>query len=150
MILFAGILFTILYTAFVAVIGGELAWYIDAASLVFVLAPIAYFLFITKSGKSICGYVKSSFTKNYAYVEDELDGIAGAAKNAMKVTLAAGGTSFLIGLMIILRRLDDPQILGPYFSVMLVSLLYSVGISYFVFFPLQVWAEHKIKASERE
>ena len=146
MILFTGILFTILYIAFVAVIGGELAWYIDAASLVFVLAPLAYFLLITKNGKSICCYVKSSFTKNYAYVKGELDSIAGAAKNAMKVTLAAGGVSFLIGLMIILRRLDDPQTLGVYFSVMLVSLLYSLGISFFVFFPLQAWAENKIKA----
>ena len=150
MILFAGVLFTIIYVAFVAVIGGELAWYVDAASFVFVLAPLVYFFLITKSGKSICSYVKSGFTKNYAYARGELDSIAGAAKNAMKVTLAAGGISFLIGLMIVLRRFDDPQMLGPYLSVMLVSLLYSLVISFFVFFPLQAWAENKIKASEKD
>ena len=150
MILFTGVLFTILYIAFVAVIGGELAWYIDFASLVFILAPLVYFLFITKSGKSICGYIKSSFTRNYTYVKWELDNIASAAKNAIKVTLAAGGVSFLIGLMMILRRLDDPKTLGVYLSIMFVSLLYSVGIGFFVFFPLQAWAENKIKTSEQD
>ena len=148
MILFAGLLFTILYTAFVGLIGGELAWYIDAASFFFVLVPLIFFLFITKNGKSIYGYIKSSFRKDYVFSEGELEIIARAAGNAMRIILAAGGFSSLIGLVITLRRLDDPQILGPYLSVMITSLLYSIGLAYFVFFPLKVWAEKKMKASE--
>ena len=144
MILFAGILFTILYTALIAVIGGELVWYFDLASLTFVLVPLVFFLLITKYGKSLFGYIKSSLKKNYSYSEDELRNIASAAKSATKVTLTAGWFSFLIGLIIVLRTIDVPQMTGAYLSVMIISLLYSAGIGYFVLFPLQAWAEYKL------
>ena len=149
MILFIGLLFTIIYTAFFGIIDGNLAWYIDVGSLLLVLTPPVFLLIITKDGKAICRYIKSSFKKNSTYNKCELDIIARAAKNAMKIILAAGGFSFLSGLTLMLRNLDDPQMLGPYLSVMIVSLLYSIGLAYFTFFPLKAWAEKKSKATEQ-
>ena len=143
MILFSGLIFTIVYTAIIGIIDGELAWFIDMASLFFILVPLLFFLFITKNGKTIYSYIKTSFKKNRTYSKCELNNIAHAAKNAMKIILASGGFSFLSGLAIMLRRLDGPQMLGPYFSIMITSLLYSIGLSYFSFFPLKVWAEKK-------
>ncbi|MCT4565468.1 MAG: MotA/TolQ/ExbB proton channel family protein [Maledivibacter sp.] len=52
-----------------------------------------------------------------------------------KVTIAAGFLGSIIGLMIMMRTLDSPSTIGPYGSVMLLSILYSFIIAFFFILP---------------
>jgi flagellar motor component MotA len=45
-----------------------------------------------------------------------------------------------------LYYLDAKDKIGPNLAVSLITLLYSITVSYFVFFPLQAWAENKINS----
>ena len=145
MILFIGLLFLVLFTVFSGTMVNTVLMFIDAPSLILILVPLMFFLLVTKDGSVLTGYIKSSFKKNYEYGKYELESIAKASKNAIKITLAAGAFSFLVGLIAVFGNLDDPRRIGPALAVSLISSLYSIGISFFVFCPVQVWAENKIR-----
>ena len=91
-------------------------------------------------------YIKSSLKKDYQYTKAELESIADALRNTLKLTLAMGGFGFMSGLIIALGNLSSPEMLGPIVAISLISVFYAIAISYFVFFPTQVWAENKINS----
>ena len=146
MLICAGFLFFVFVIAFVGIMGGSALWLLDLPSLVMVVVPLALFLFVSKSGGVILGYIKSSFKKDYPYTKPELKSIAVALKNARKLTLAAGGFGFMAGIILALGSLSTPEHLGPHIAVSLISVLYAITISYFVFFPVQAWAENEINS----
>ena len=104
-----------------------------------------FFLLVTKSGKIIGKYISTSFKKNYAYSIIELEQLSSAIKNTIKFILAAGGFCFMAFVVISLGYIGSPEQLGPNLSNCLLSLTYAVVISYFIFFPVQAWAENKLK-----
>ena len=159
MIIFLGFLFWIV---FMLIIGALISyplligvfWLIDIVTLLSILLPIIFFFCVTKSGRFIGGYIKSSFKRNHQYNAAELENIARAAKNTVKIALAAGWFNFLIAfIMIFVINTDfDPEfmIIGASFALSVLSLLYSISIAFFMFFPLQAWAENKASLIKRE
>ena len=145
MIIFIGILFSVAFTVLVGLLCGNLVFFIDLWSLMIIIFPTVFFLWVTKNGRIFKEYIKSSLTQYHKQSAAELENTAAAARSTMKIVLAAGFFSFIAGLLNVLGNLDNPQYLGPNVAVALISVFYSVSISYFIFFPLQTWAENKAK-----
>jgi flagellar motor component MotA len=122
----------------------------DFPSILLILVPLLFFLFVTKSGKIIGMYCRASFSKNYMYTTAELTGISRAAKNTIKFIMSMGGFGFFTGLIAVLRYLEKPEALGPNLAISLMTVLYAITISFFIFFPLQAWAENRINLLAQE
>lgn len=145
MILIAGFLFMVLLLALVGAFSGMLSFFVDIPSTLIILAPLVFFLAATKSGKVMAAYVRASFRKNYSYGKDELENISLAAKGMVKFTLGIGGFGFIAGLIGALANIGAPERLGPNLAVSLITLVYSIVLSFIVFFPVEVWAGNKAK-----
>ena len=145
MLLIIGFLFVILIFAFVNIFS-HLHWtiLIDLPSFLLIFIPLLYFLFVSKSGCIIGRYIKTSFKKGHTYTKQELEGLSAAIKNTIKLTLSAGWFGVAAFSIVSLGHIGAPERLGPSLIICLLSLTYSVAISFFVFFPVQAWAENKI------
>jgi len=69
-----------------------------------------------------------------------------AVKNTIKFTLGTGGFGFLVGFIACLMFLDKKEMLGPNIAVSLITVFYSILVSFVIFFPVQAWAENKLNA----
>jgi len=144
MLLILGFLFVV-FTFTVLVIWFHFsAVYIFIPSLLMLLFFIIFFLLVSKSGKMLIMYIKTSFKKEYTYTKTELESISLAIKSTIKFTLASGIFGFITFIVICLANLESREVLGPALAMSLTSLTYSIAISYFILFPTQVWAENKI------
>ena len=148
MLLIIGFLFMLLFIfAGVGVASGMLLrQIIDLPSALIIVVSLIFFLILSKNGSVIGRYIKTSFTKDHTYTGSELAGLSAAIKNTIKFILATGVVCFLLGFIAMFMNLQDRQMLGPNIAVSLFTVLYSVSISFFVFFPAQAWAENKLNA----
>jgi flagellar motor component MotA len=73
-----------------------------------------------------------------------------AIRNTIRFILGAGGVGILLGVIGMLRNLENRAYLGPNLAVALLTVLYSIAISFFVFFPVQAWAENKLNDLRRD
>jgi len=146
MILILGFLFLVFFFAVVILAAGFFTVFVNPWSLLLVTVPLLFFLVISKSGTIIGKYIVSSFKKDYPYTKTELAGLSNAVKNTIKFILATGCFSFLMFVIVCLGHLGAPEKLGPSIAICLTVLTYSVGVSFFVFYPLQVWAVNRINS----
>jgi len=147
MLLIFGTLFMIFIFVAVGILSQMLAFFIDLPSILLIIIPLLFFLITSKSGNNIGKYVALSFKKNHTYSRAELEGIAISVKNTIRFILAVGGFGFLFGLIASLAHLGSLERFGPNLAISLMTLTYSITISFFVFFPLQAWAENKINST---
>lgn len=150
MLILFGFLFMILFFGFVGGLSGMPTFYIDFPSALIILIPMIFFLVVSKSGNALGNYFRSSFKKNYEYTKIELESISAAAKNTIKFILGMGGLGFIAGLVGTLANIGAPERLGPNLAVSLITLFYSIALSFFVFFPVEAWAGNKINLSEKK
>jgi flagellar motor component MotA len=144
MLLLIGFFFMVFIFAIMGKLTGAAMLYLDWPSALLVLVLLLFFFFTSKSGKILVGYIKKSFKKEHTYTETELTAISGAVKNTIKFILSTGGIGFLAGLIASLFHLEFRDKLGPNLAISLITLMYSIAVSFFVFFPTQAWAENKI------
>jgi flagellar motor component MotA len=124
--------------------------FIDVPSLVLIVIPLIFFLRVSKNGGIIGNYIKVSLKKEHLYTKIELKSISRAIKNTIKFILAIGGLGFLGGMILMLRFLEDRQMLGPSMALSLTGLFYAITISFFLLFPVQAWAENQLNALSEE
>jgi flagellar motor component MotA len=148
MLILLGFIFAIFMIAVVGSFSGSLGVVIDIPSLLIILVPLLFFLCVSKSGGIIWRYILSVIKKDNLQSKDELKILAHATKSAVKFTLAMGIFGFMSGIIFALGNLDSPEHLGPNIAVSLITVLYAIAISSFVFFPTQIWAEHMIKKEQ--
>ena len=147
MLFIIGFLFMVFMFATMSILGGGLlVQFVDLPSALFILVSVLFFFFTSKSGSVLGRYFKTSFKKDHIYAKAELASLSSAAKNTGKFILSVGGFGFVIGIMLSLINLEDKQKLGPNLAVSLLTLLYAIAISVFVFLPVQAWAENKLNA----
>jgi len=144
MLLIIGFLFMVFIFAVISILAGVYALFIDMPSLSLILVSLLFFCLVSKSGKIIGNYIKTSFKKNHTYTVTELSALSTALKNTSKFILLVGGFGFLTGVVASLIYLESKDRLGPNLAISLITLLYSITISCFVLFPVQAWAENKI------
>ena len=152
MILFLGFLFMLFFIAVIGVSAGSFAMsmLINLPALLLILIPILFFLLVTKSGTIFGKYISTSFKKNNTYTKTEFEQLSSAIKNTIKFILAAGGFCFIACLVISLGFIGSPEQLGPNLANSLLSLTYAIAISFFVFFPVQAWAENKLNSIKND
>jgi len=143
MILFLGFLFMIFFIAIIGLAGGLPGIFINIPATLLLLAPLVFFLLVSRSGKIINKYISTSFKKNNTYTKTELEQLSSAIKNTIKFILAAGGFCFIACMVISLGYMGSPEQLGPNLANSLLSFTYAIAIGFFVFFPVQAWAENK-------
>ncbi len=68
---------------------------------------------------------------------------------ASRAAIATGVIGHLIGLIIMLGQLDDPDALGPGMAVSLISALYGLALSEFFFVPMQTTALKRAESDEQ-
>jgi len=150
MLIIIGFLFSVFISVLVSIMTGvskvRVTAFLDFPSALLTLIFLFFFFFTSKSGSIIGRYIKSGFKKNYAYTRAELVSLSAAIKNTVKFTLATGGFGFLVGAIASLFVLENKNMLGPNVAVSLLSVFYSIIVSFFIFFPVQAWAENKINA----
>jgi len=146
MLLIIGFIFMVFVFAVISILSGAYALFIDMPSFSLILVSLIFFCLVSKSGKIIGDYIKTSFKKNHTYTAAELTSLSVALKNTSKFILLVGGFGFLTGVIASLIYLESKERLGPNLAISLITLLYSITISCFVFFPVQAWAENKINA----
>ena len=144
MLLVLGFLFMVFVYAAIGVIAGFLWVLLDPWALQLVILPLFFFLFITKSGKTIGKYITASFKKDFSYSRTELEALVSAVENTIKFVLATGVFGFITFAVVSLGHIGSPERLGPSIAISLTTLAYSIAISFFVFFPVQAWAKNKI------
>jgi len=146
MILFLGILFTLFFFAIIETLSKSLTMIMNLPSALLILISLLFFLLVSKSGKIIGKYIFTSLKKNYAYTKTELEKISSAIKNTIKFILAAGVFCFMAFAVISLGYIGSPERLGPNLAICLTTLTYAIAVSFFVFFPIQAWAENKLNS----
>jgi flagellar motor component MotA len=144
MLIIIGFLFMVLILAGVGGLAQSLLMLLDVPSALLTLICLLFFLLTSKSGSVIGRYIKSSFKKNYVYTKTELEGLSTAAKTTVWFILGTGGFGFVTGVIGSLANLRDRELLGPNLAISLITVLYSIMVSFFIFFPVQAWAENKI------
>jgi len=145
MLLIFGLLFMVFIFVVVGLFSGMLLFFIDLPSASLILLSLFFFLVASKSGRVVGRYIKTSFTKDYPYTKAELEGLSAAIKNTIKLLMATGGFGFFTGIIASLAHLGNKQALGPNLAISLLTVLYAIALSFFVFFPTQAWAENKLK-----
>ena len=149
MIIFIGVLFSAVVT-FLAMGMLDLLLIVNPALFMIFTMVLVFFFCVTKSGGILKGYIKSSFRKSHKYSVAELEGISRSAKNTVRIIFAAGWFAFLIGFIVLLGNLnfDYPDAAVAFqhgLGISLISPFYAVVMGSFIFFPVQVWAENKVK-----
>jgi flagellar motor component MotA len=147
MLLIFGFLFMVFILAAVGILSQMPTFFIDMPSILLIVIPLIFFLLASKSGNIIGRYIVTSFKKGHVYTKAELESLSAAVKNTIKFILAVGGFGFLAGLIACLADVRALERIGPNLAVSLITLTYSITVSFFVFFPLQAWAENKINSA---
>jgi len=144
MIIFKGTLFMILLFIVSGLVSGMGVFFIDIIFIVFILVSLAVFMWLSASGKVITQYIKTSLQKDHSYSTTELNKIATACKSTIRFTIGLGFIWFMFGIVQTLGNIGTPEVIGITVAMSLISLLYSLAISFLVFCPLQAWAENGI------
>ena len=142
MILFLGTIFTIALLSVCSIFTGSIMMYFDFISLSSLLVSLLYFHWISDD-HALGNYIRASFTKNYEYSAMELDDISRSAKSSLIVSLGTSGFLSVTTIIAILHNIDNLEMLSANLSVGLSGLLYALGIGFFIFYPLKIWAERK-------
>ena len=150
MLLIIGFLFMVFFIAVMGMLTSAWNAYIDMPSILLIIVSLLFFFPSTKSGSIIGRYFKSSFKKDYTYTKTELAALCAAAKNTTKFILAVGGFGFACGILGSLVNLENKNALGPNIALSLLSFVYAITTSFFIFFPVQVWAENKINLLQND
>ena len=146
MLLIFGFLFMIFMFVSLSILSQMFTFFLDISSILLIFIPLLFFMIVSKSGRIIGKYIVVSFKKNHTYTKIELTAISLSVKNIIRFILALGGFGFLFGLIASLAHLGTLDRFGPNLAISLITLAYSIMISFFVFFPLQAWAENKINS----
>ena len=150
MLLLIGFLFMLFIVFVIGILSGTGLMFIDLPSALIVIVPLIFFLIASKSGSAIGRYFKTSFTKEHTYSGPELAGLSTAVRNTIKFIFGIGGLGFISGIIGSFANLQNRDMLGPNIAVSLITVLYSIALSYFVFFPTQAWAENKLNSLKGE
>ncbi|MBT4496601.1 MAG: hypothetical protein HOC74_02695 [Gemmatimonadetes bacterium] len=130
----------------VVVIALGQSFLIDIASLIIVLGLTLACLLSSFGGGIGTGF-KAVFS-NTADRDTILLGIAMFERGKSMAVMSGGIMGTFIGLIIMLKNMDDPAALGPGMALGFLTTLYSLVLGYGVFAPLGASLRQKLEESE--
>jgi hypothetical protein len=122
----------------------------DGFTVFAIILPVALFLIFTKNGRIIWNYMHSSLDKNHQFSKTELQSIVTATRASGKFALGTGVFCLLGSFIMILANFNYAEqfamnVLLRNLGVAFLTPLYTIAIAFFIFYPLQVWAENKLR-----
>ena len=125
--------FIVLVTALMVGIGSNLSSMIDAPSLIITVGgTLAALLF---AGQSIVNMFRAVFAGEAS--KEQLSDAARAWELTGAFALAMGAIGTIIGLVIMLKNMDDPAAIGPGMAIALLTLFYGMLVAFAVALPLR-------------
>ncbi len=117
-----------------------IAWFIDLPSILLIVLVLIPGLIIMGEWKD---FIKSFSVGIKQYSLLELKNIVGAVGAAQKLTIYSALMAIIISAVLMLGRLDDPELLGANLAICLLAGFYAVIIEFFLL-PLRLNAERKM------
>jgi len=130
----------------VVVIALAQPFYIDIASAIIVLGLTLTGLLASFGGGIGIGF--KALSANAADRDTILLGIAVFERGKSMAVMAGGIMGTFIGLVIMLKNLDDPAALGPGMALGFLTTLYSLILGYGVFAPLGASLRQRLEETE--
>lgn len=121
-------------------------FFIDIASAIIVLGLTIAGLLASFGGGVGAGF--KAISSSTANRDTILLGIAVFERGKSMAVMAGGIMGTFIGLVIMLKNMDDPAALGPGMALGFLTTLYSLVLGYGVFAPLGASLRQKLEESE--
>ncbi|MFC1525193.1 MotA/TolQ/ExbB proton channel family protein [Candidatus Latescibacterota bacterium] len=122
----------IILVAFMVGIGSNLPAMTDIPSAIIVIVGTLGMLLF--SGASVGGMFTSVFSGDAT--ADQLLAGAKAWRLAAVYAMASGAMGTIIGLVIMLKNMDDPNAIGPGFAIGILTILYGLFLAFAICKPL--------------
>ncbi|MFC1650788.1 MotA/TolQ/ExbB proton channel family protein [Candidatus Latescibacterota bacterium] len=132
-----GIIIVIAFLLFGIISGGSLALFINIPSALIVGGVLIGGSLISFGFAVPLKAVKEALLGRGVQALDELKIYINFFNLASQLSIAGGVAGTLIGLINMLAKMDDPSSIGPAMAVALITVLYGVFLSEFVFQPLK-------------
>lgn len=121
----------------------------DPIAFFALLTLLLLFLIFTNSGRIFSSYIRHSVQRGYQFTRDELQGIIYASRYTGRFTMGCGIVFFLCRCLWALACLNFEDEGGAFtltrnIIAAILPLTYALTIAFFIFYPLQVWAENKL------
>lgn len=123
----------------------EVATFIDITALIVVFAGSLLFTMTHFSLRDIVGAVRHAVGGVGLEVK-EAEQARWVFKTLDNYVLGLGVLGFFIGLIVMLKNMDDPAQIGPGMALALLSILYAVGFSKIVIMPLELRIVRRLEA----
>lgn len=122
--------------------GGKAAiqYFLDLPSVFCILLFIVPALWVSGTMKD---FVAAFSVGKKPYTLTQMKRALEAVKMAQKLTLCAMGFSVVIVFVVLLYRMEDPQILGPSFAVMVLTVFYGIIVE-FLLIPVSAHVQNHI------
>lgn len=132
----------IILTAFMVGIGSNLGAMMDIPSwIIVILGPLGMLWF---SGAGVGGMFSAVFSADAT--ADQLTAAARAWRLAGVYALASGAMGTIIGLVIMLKNMDDPAAIGPGMAIGILTILYGLFLAFAICKPLASRLEDRAAA----
>ena len=133
-------------TAIMVGIGSNIEGFIDPPSLIIVFGlTIGAILY---SGRSVSQAVRAVFKGDLS--ADEYRIAADTWRKTEDYLVGSGIMGTLIGVIIMLKNLDDPAAIGPGMAIGILTVLYGVYLKYFICKPIGTSLSDKARLVEQQ
>ncbi len=116
---------------------GDITMFIDVNSLIWVVGIIAAGLWMCFGPKTVLMAIHCALFGSGDVSQTQLTRTIAVLGRAYQLAWAAGLSGFLLGLVIMLKNMDDPVAIGPGMAVSLLTTIYGLILAEFIFSPLQ-------------
>ncbi len=122
--------------AAVMLLGGDLAAFLDLASVTITLGGSAVFTLAAHGPSRVWDAISAGFRQD-PVEQDEASQHARVLQSLRGALIGTGVIAFLIGGVHMLQHMDDPSQIGPAVAVALLSVLYSVTLAELIVAPMK-------------
>ena len=129
------VLWFIIFTGCIIIAGSSPWMLFDVPSFLIVLGFDLTALLVSGGTGDFARGIKQLFKKDTVLTKDELLGAA-AVFGLMNVCSIYGGLlGFVMGLVLMLATIMNPQNIGPYMAVAVITVVYGLSLSILIFLP---------------
>ena len=116
---------------------GNLAWYIDTGSVLFIGGVLIGGLWLCFGPRLVLEAMMAALKGQCVSEKGQLSLFVAVYDRAYQLAWGGGIVGMLIGLVQILQNMDNPSMIGPGMAFGLMSVLYGASLAEFVVNPLQ-------------
>ena len=140
-----GFILMIILIAFGLIQTTQLGYYVDIGRAI-VTVVVTVGALMMSYGSCLGSAVKASFSRESDAQTLKL--AVAVFKRGRSYAVVSGALGSVVGMVIMLKNLDDPSALGPGLAMCLLTLLYGLALAYLVLLPVVGSLRRRIEAGE--